>query len=58
MDWDWNSITTGEWWVAVIALLALAIGLGLGYALGARAERRRDLGYREGPRPPAGGYGV
>ena len=44
MDWDWESITTGEWWVVVIALATLVLGAVAGYVAGlnkAREEYRR-----------------
>ena len=44
MDWDWESITTGEWWVVLIALASLLIGYAIGYVMGrdkGREETRR-----------------
>jgi hypothetical protein len=57
-DWDWNEITTGEWWVVLIALAMLAVGTAIGYALGqkrAREEYRRTVTgstYAPSNRPP------
>ena len=42
MDWDWSSIETGEWWVLVIALVALAVGAAIGYTAGYN-KAKKDL---------------
>jgi hypothetical protein len=54
MDWDWNSITTGEWWVVLIALAMLLVGTAAGYVLGqrkAQEEYRANEAFSSTTRP-------
>ena len=42
-DWDWETITTGEWWFVVLALVSLLVGAAIGYAIADRRCRERGV---------------
>jgi hypothetical protein len=53
-EWDWDNITTGEWWVVLIALAMLAVGTAIGYAMGqkkAHEEMHQGVGATTAQRP-------